>query len=93
MAKSEYTYEIDEALLPRDERPYYVHVAVEHPKYGRLEIITNKDLEGTFRLIDNKVEYRYQQTNGTMQFSLPSDERGIKRELARVLREGLHEHL
>jgi hypothetical protein len=28
-----------------------------------------------------------------MQFSLPSDERGIKRELARVLREGLHEHL
>jgi hypothetical protein len=81
-----YTYDIDEALLPRDERPFYVTVSVSHPKYGTLEVITNKDLEGRFQLVSNDVEYYYKQVAGTLQFSLPKDEAGIKRELARLLR-------
>jgi len=81
-----YTYDIDEALLPRDERPFYVTLHVSHPKYGTLEVITNKDLEGRFQLVSNDVEYYYKQVAGTLQFSLPHDEDGIKRELARLLR-------
>jgi hypothetical protein len=81
-----YTYDIDEALLPRDERPFYVTLHVSHPKYGTLEVITNKDLEGRFQLVSNDVEYYYKQVAGTLQFSLPKDEAGIKRELARLLR-------
>ena len=81
-----YTYDIDEALLPRDERPFYVTLHVSHPKYGTLEVITNKDLEGRFQLVSNDVEYYYRQVAGTLQFSLPKDEAGIRRELARLLR-------
>ncbi len=81
-----YTYDIDEALLPRDERPFYVTLHVSHPKYGTLEVITNKDLEGRFQLVSNDVEYYYKQVAGTLQFSLPHDEDGIRRELARLLR-------
>lgn len=81
-----YTYDIDEALLSRDERPFYVTLHVSHPKYGTLEVITNKDLEGRFQLVSNDVEYYYKQVAGTLQFSLPKDEAGIKRELARLLR-------
>ncbi len=88
---SGYTYDIDEALLPIDERPTYVTVSVSHPNYGKRTIITSKYLEGLYRLIDNESEYRYQQTMGNLQFKLPSDEGAMKRALARILREGLHE--
>jgi hypothetical protein len=83
---SEYTYDIAEALLPWDERPERPCVTVSHPEYGKIEVITNRDLEGRFRKVEKPSGMDYVQTAGTMQFSLPSDAATMKRKLAYMLR-------
>lgn len=70
-------YNITDALLPYDERPYYVEVSCKDDSGNEVSIITNRALEG--RWIRSGSDYK--QIRGTLQYYLPKSASGIRNRL------------
>ena len=78
--RSNYRYDIQEALLPYQERNHFVTVRLLNVDGEELHsITTNKALEGLFVWYSG--EQRYQQISGTCDYSLPASAAGIRAKL------------
>ncbi len=74
-------YDLTEINLPFDERPMYPTVRATDDEGHVVSITTNKYGEGRFNVVETPFGIEYKQTRGTLQYSLPATDAGIKRRL------------
>jgi hypothetical protein len=77
--KMSLSYDLSAAKLPYEERAYYVKISAEDDKGRSVEITVNRALRGLFTWDRHSLCYR--QDTGTLQYSLPATDAGMKREL------------
>lgn len=85
-----YSYNFEDALKVREDRPTYCCFSVDYNGKTILEFFTNKNLEGQFCW--NKHDCTYNQTAGTCQFSMPDKPDAIRRKLRKMADETLLIH-
>lgn len=73
------SYDLTEINLPIDERPMYPTVSATDDKGHVVSITTNKYGEGKFKIVETPFGIEYKQTRGTLQYSLPATDAGVKR--------------
>ena len=77
------TYEFSDAMLPREERPHYCHIAATS-EGANLDFYVSKDLDG--RWVYDESAGTYGQILGTLQYRLPSSPSAIRRKLRKELK-------